>query len=131
MSNESFVEDKPKKPQTLAERNAADLEKMADFGDDAEDSSGLNDAAKALTEVKTDKSNANVLKIKLKAEDIELIVSFNHWIYTKLAYGLYYVFIIGPCVILIANCRPLLNGYLTAELGHRLSHKAHNLIRKM
>lgn len=71
-SVDSGSEEKSKKPATHAERNAADLEKMSGDFEETEDAAGMTDALKKVTEEK--RSTAPVLKIKIKTEDVDLIV---------------------------------------------------------
>lgn len=66
-------EEKSKKPATHAERNAADLEKMSGEFEETEVAAGMTDALKKVTEEK--RTAAPTIKIKIKAADVELIVS--------------------------------------------------------
>ncbi|VDL60560.1 unnamed protein product [Hymenolepis diminuta] len=66
-------EEKSKKPATHAERNAADLEKMSGDFEETEVAAGMTDALKKVTV--ENHSEAPVMKIKIKAEDVDLIVN--------------------------------------------------------
>lgn len=76
LDTESPPEDRPKRPATHAERNAAELEKMTDDFEEAEVSAGMTDALKKVTG-ENKHSSAPVSKIKIKSEDIDLLVSFS------------------------------------------------------
>ena len=73
---DSSPEEKSKKPATHAERNAADLEKMAGDYEETEVAAGMTDALKKVTEEK--QAAPQVPRIKIKTEDVNLIVSLVH-----------------------------------------------------
>lgn len=79
---DSILEEKSKKPATHAERNAADLEKMTDNFEETEVTAGMTDALKKVTEEKH--SAAPAPRIKIKSEDVDLIVSSVLVIYAAL-----------------------------------------------
>ncbi|BHF68412.1 hypothetical protein SprV_0301144600 [Sparganum proliferum] len=74
VESDAVVDGKPKKPATHAERGAADLEKVTDFVEETEFSAGFGDAVKAVTNDVDKKSTPVLPKIKLKNEDVELLV---------------------------------------------------------
>nr|VZI12780.1 unnamed protein product [Spirometra erinaceieuropaei] len=74
VESDAVVDGKPKKPATHAERGAADLEKVTDFVEETEFSAGFGDAVKAVTNDVDKKSTPVLPKIKLRNEDVELLV---------------------------------------------------------
>ncbi|CAH8680977.1 unnamed protein product [Schistosoma rodhaini] len=80
MTEDPEDNEKPKKPTTHDERGAADLERVTDYFEEKELSVGL-DAVKAVSDTAGDADKAQkqklMLKIKVKNEDVSLIISIN------------------------------------------------------